>query len=346
MNDFPIPAISELFVHYAGNSHLDEELIISKAPMPLNDQLRDALSKYFRLHKEPVEFYRLDHASNLEMNPVYAAVSAIFEDADQLEEQSTALARELYQCSNHPQIKGGEFFVVHFEECIIEGEVASAVGLFKTENKESFITAHQRESAVQLEHHLGIHPGKLDKGCMIYNLESDDGFVVSVVDNTNKSVEARYWTDDFLGLKARSDAYHNTEQAVAMCQDFIRKEMPQHFEVSKPDQADMLNRSAQFFKEHERFDLNEFSNSVIGSPEVIDDFTRYKKDYEEERGMPVADGFDISPTAVKKQAKGFKSVLKLDKNFHIYIHGNRELIERGEDQLGRKYYKIYFVEEQ
>jgi len=345
MNTMPIPEISQLFVHYAGNSHLEEELIISKEPVPLHDDLRAVLSTYFRLHKEPVEFFRLDHESNLDMNPAYAAVSAVFENPELLGEKSAELAQHLYQCSNHPQIKGGEFYVVYFDECVVEGETTQAVGLFKTENKESYLAVRQRESVFQLDHHLGINPGKLDKGCIVYNLEGDDGFVVSVVDNTNKNAEARYWTDDFLGLKARSDAYHYTEQAVAMCQDFIRKEMPQNFEVSKPDQADMLNRSAQFFKEHERFDLNEFSNSVIGSPEVIDDFTRYKKDYEEERGMPVADGFDISPTAVKKQAKGFKSVLKLDKNFHIYIHGNRELIERGEDQFGRKFYKIYFEEE-
>jgi hypothetical protein len=30
----------------------------------------------------------------------------------------------------------------------------------------------------------------------------------------------------------------------------------------------------------------------------------------------------------------------------VYIHGNRELIERGEDQDGRKYYKLYYNEEQ
>jgi hypothetical protein len=49
--------------------------------------------------------------------------------------------------------------------------------------------------------------------------------------------------------------------------------------------------------------------------------------------------------AVKKQERIFKSVLKLDKNFHIYIHGDRELIEQGMDADGRKFYKIYFEEE-
>ena len=39
-------------------------------------------------------------------------------------------------------------------------------------------------------------------------------------------------------------------------------------------------------------------------------------------------------------------MLKLDKNFHIYIHGDKDLIEKGYDQTtGKKYYKIYYDEE-
>jgi hypothetical protein len=42
----------------------------------------------------------------------------------------------------------------------------------------------------------------------------------------------------------------------------------------------------------------------------------------------------------------FKSVLKLDKNFHIYVHGNRQLIERGyDDEKGMNYYKVFFNNE-
>lgn len=31
-------------------------------------------------------------------------------------------------------------------------------------------------------------------------------------------------------------------------------------------------------------------------------------------------------------------------NFHIYVHGNRQLIEQGADEKG-KYYKVYYQEE-
>ena len=55
--------------------------------------------------------------------------------------------------------------------------------------------------------------------------------------------------------------------------------------------------------------------------------------------------FGISDSAVKKQARSYKSVIKLDRNFHIYVHGNRNLLEQGEDEKG-KFYKVYYEEEE
>jgi hypothetical protein len=79
-------------------------------------------------------------------------------------------------------------------------------------------------------------------------------------------------------------------------------------------------------------------------PDVIQSFTQYKSDYQKESGLDIADNFTISDSAVKKQARIYKNVIKLDKNFHIYIHGNRDMIEQGNDEKG-KYYKIYYKEE-
>jgi len=41
-----------------------------------------------------------------------------------------------------------------------------------------------------------------------------------------------------------------------------------------------------------------------------------------------------------------RSVVKLDKNFHIYIHSKHENVERGFDnEKGLKYYKLFYVNE-
>ena len=52
---------------------------------------------------------------------------------------------------------------------------------------------------------------KLDKGCLIFNKDRENGYVVAVVDNTNKGVEAQYWIDDFLHVRQRKDEYANTQ---------------------------------------------------------------------------------------------------------------------------------------
>ena len=73
----------------------------------------------------------------------------------------------------------------------------------------------------------------------------------------------------------------------------------------------------------------------------------YKENYEKSREFETPENFDIHLAAVKKQAKSFKSILKLDKNFHIYIHGDKQLIEKGFDEgKSMNYYKVYFREEQ
>lgn len=36
-----------------------------------------------------------------------------------------------------------------------------------------------------------------------------------------------------------------------------------------------------------------------------------------------------------------KLVIKLDRNFHVYIHGKRDKIEEGEDKKG-KFIKLYY----
>ena len=78
---------------------------------------------------------------------------------------------------------------------------------------------------------------------------------------------------------------------------------------------------------------------------MIELFQDYDSKYREENDVELINSFKISPQAVKKQMRVFKKVLKLDNNFHIYIHGNRELIEQGVEEDGRKFYKIYFQQE-
>ena len=107
-----------------------------------------------------------------------------------------------------------------------------------------------------------------------------------------------------------------------------------------------INKSKKFFKEADNFEMEDFTEKVIEDKDMIDSFNGYKKVYESENEMQISNEFDISRSAVKKQSRVMKSVIKLDKNFHIYVHGNREYIVKGFDEkTGMQYYQVFFKEE-
>ena len=92
--------------------------------------------------------------------------------------------------------------------------------------------------------------------------------------------------------------------------------------------------------------MGEFAEEVLQQPEVVESFNNYRNQYAEKHEVDLNDQFDISNNAVKKQARFFKSVIKLDKNFHVYVHGNRDFIDRGYDEVrGMYYYQLFFNEE-
>ncbi len=338
-------SIDKMAVHMVGNKSADDVLGLSRNLLVAEGGIRELLSNYFCSSFKFEEYFSLYHESDLRYNEVYGFVSDIFEDDGRLMEESANLARHLYEKSCHPNIKAGEFYVVLFRGFAYGEEEINAVGLFKSENKDTFLKVYpNNEDNFNIESEKGININKLDKGCLIFNIDKSNGYVVAVVDNTNKGEDAKYWIEDFLHVRPRRDEYYNTHNVLALCKNFVTKELPQQFEVQKADQADLLNRSVQFFKEKDSFDMEEFANEVFAQPEVIDSFNRYKQDYEQDRNLEIADSFTISESAVKKQARAFKSVIKLDRNFHIYVHGNRELIEQGEDEKG-KFYKVYYQEE-
>lgn len=344
MIEFEYTKIKEASIHRVGNKSNEEGCIFSKKNLFLNEALEQTLSKYFLSPFKMDEYYHFVHDTSLNLNEVYTFASAIFEDPSRLLDQSVNLAKHLYENSEHPNIKSGDFYTVYFHECSVDGEVVDAIGLFKSENKDTFLRIIPEDGVFTIESEQGINIKKLDKGCLIFNTEKEQGYIVAVVDNTNKNSEAQYWVDDFLHVSFRQDDYHYTQNIMALTKNFVMNELPEQFSVTKAEQASILNDSVKFFKEKDNFTIEEFNEEVIQQPEIVESFQQYRTHFQQENDIRMPDSFDISESAVKKQTRNFKSVIKLDKNFHIYIHGNENLMEQGEDEKG-KFYKIYFKEE-
>lgn len=343
-------SLAQLSIHRVGNKLQDEFYVLSENSLPVEDEfLANLLMQYYLKPFEKVnEVYRFIHSSDVNLNELFHFSSEVFNDKGKFHEASQNITKYLYDLTNHPKIKSGELYVAYFNNVQIEGELLDAIGIFKSETKETYLKVYPEDSGFNLGYEQdGINIQKLDKGCLIFNTEKEEGYKVLVVDQTNKAGEAVYWKDEFLQLKIRNDSFNQTNNTLSVYKNFVTNKLDENFEMNKADKIDLLNRSMKYFKEKESFELDEFANEVIGNPEAIESFKSFKQNYEKEFDTEIGDSFDISSPAVKKQAKVFKSVLKLDKNFHIYIHGNKELIEKGfDDDKSMNYYKVYFKEEE
>jgi len=334
--------IDNVITHYIGSKAEDEGTRTSDSELEADDNTLDVLKQYFLNPFKPEEYFHLDKDETM-----YSHINEIFKDKEKFVEKSVSISNYLYQESEHPKIKAGELYIVYFSNGIIDGEVVDTIGIFKSESKDTFLRVKSFSGGFDIVPETGVNVNKLDKGCLIFNTEADQGYLVSIVDSSGKGADAQYWRNSFLHLKPRRDDYYKTRSYLDMCKSFVVEQAPKEFEVTKADQADFLNKSANFFKSNQEFDLQSFTQEVIPQPEIAESFKEYKKQYETEKDVKLEEEFSISLPAVKKQAKIFKNVIKLDKNFHIYVHGNREFIVKGFDEAtGMHYYQLYFKEEE
>ncbi|TSJ39131.1 nucleoid-associated protein [Mucilaginibacter corticis] len=345
-------SLNTISVHHVGNQALSEMYALSGHPLVLKDELIASLLKQYFLSpfSKAVEVYHLMHSSgDLALNEIHHFASQMFEDKERFHEASEQIAKHLYKVANHPNIKSGELYVAYFKDVQIEGNLLDAIGIFKSENKETYLKVYPEKGGFAIDYEENaININKLDKGCLIFNIEKENGYKVVVIDNSNRGQDtAVYWKDDFLQLKIRNDSYNQTSNALGIYKNFVTNKIDEEFDMNKTDKIDLLNRSMKYFKEKETFDMDEFADEVIGNPKAIESFKTFKSQYEDEFDTRIGDTFEISDNAVKKQARVYKSVLKLDKNFHIYIHGDNKLIEKGfDDEKAMNYYKVFFKEEQ
>ncbi len=345
MNNSINTNIESIVLHKVGNKHHEEPIVFSDTALEVDDELNEVLSIYFQSHFKSDEQYRFFHDSELELNETYHYVSAIFNNPESIIDQSKNLAKHLYNHSIHPNINGGEFYVVYFKDNFAGVNANEAIGLFKTENKDIFLETDYHSDHFEISTREGININKLDKGCIIYNNSKTEGYILSIVDNINKEKEARYWRDDFLGVVTLKNDFQQTNQFMGITKQFLTKQLPEEYEVNKTDQIELMNKTMDFFKNNETFEKEKFENEVFHDKALIESFKVFDNSYKEKNEIDISDNFDISTQAVKKQSRVYKSVLKLDKNFHIYIHGDKDLIEQGIDENGKKFYKIYYENE-
>jgi len=334
-------------IHKIGGGEEDKVIFSPENFFPENEVLKKSLQNYFlSIFKEP-EFFRFrEVGGSMELNPVFHLSSGVFETPENFYDTTKTLVNHLQAKSSHHLIKGGEVICFYLKDVIVEDEAADAFGLIKLEEHESFLKIIQDDNGrFQPIIDSGFQLSKPDKAYIVFNTERDLGFKILQINHVAKSKEAVYWTESFLAIEPRNDHYFQTKNYLQLTHDFIKERYNKGSEQDKSLKSEALNNTKSYFKLAGSFDELTFTEQVFKDENVISSFQNYKQAYEEQTRIEFSDHFEISSQAVKKQSRFFKSVLKLDKNFHIYIHGNREMIDKGIDENGRKYYILYYNEE-
>ncbi|WP_336834393.1 nucleoid-associated protein [Sphingobacterium siyangense] len=339
--------IESVAVHRVGNKAQDEFYILSDQSLDLDDEMQAYLMRFFidPFHKS-MRVFRLSHInSSLDLNEVYYYACRIFDGRYEFLEASKILAQRLYEISNYPKIKAGEFYTVKLSNVLFEGEEREALALFKIDNKESYLDANPENGTYKLKIANGVGVGKIDKAVIILNCEAEHGYKVILAENT-RSFDAIFWRDEFLQVEPRNDANLQTTVTMNTFRSFVTEKLDERFELEKVDKIDLLNKGMAYFKDHESFNEEEFSETVLQNADTIAMYRDFSQAMAEDRGIEMPKSFQICGSVLKKNKSAFKNVIKLDKNAQIHLTGKRDFIEKGfDEEKGMNYYKVYFENE-
>ncbi len=349
MLDFSAAQLQRFTATWVGNKNRFEGVVIPKQTLvPLHDVAEEMLlATFLKPFEKTEEFFYFHHEEDVSNHPVYQSCMSIFQNPESLSEEAAKLAQQLYEHCENPKVQGGEFFMAYFEELQLQGEPVSAIGLWKVQSKEPYLKTERTAESFTLNVLEGISIGKPEVAALIFNLDEAEGYRICAIDTVSKKDERSFWKDEFMRLRPIEDNYFNTRHYISLSSEFITQKAPFKFGLDRTDTIDLLNRSGDYFKDNEHFELNDFTENLFPETEQQEAFREFRDQYAKAYAVPLEDKFDISNQAVKKEFKVFKSVLKLDKNFHIYVHGRRDLIERGfDEEKGKKYYKVFFENEE
>lgn len=148
--------IESICLHKVGNKIADEGVKLSKKHLIVQDNIKNILLKYFINSFHFNELFTFYHDYDLSLNEVYYYCSKIFATKECMHEQSINLAKHLYNNSTHPKIKMGEFYVVYFKDCVIDEQFVDAIGLFKSENKDTFLKIYPKDDDFEIESETGM----------------------------------------------------------------------------------------------------------------------------------------------------------------------------------------------
>ena len=334
MLDVSESKLAQYVFHYVSDS-----LVFGEEAFSQPEVMLEAAFTQLAFHKIDLEQqYEFFHETDIGLNEVYTYAKSIFDQESSFLEQSKNIAKHLQSSSQHPNIKSGELFIGLFDQCVMSTEVKKVLAIVKIDEKEMFLDVKNDQNHLTVSGIDGINVKKLNNMAVIVDMGSDEPPAVFI--KTKKKEDVVYWQERFLKIKVADEHYHKTNLALTEVKKYILKE--ENF--SNTEKLGLLNKTLDYFRNEEEFQVNDYIDSVFQKVEAVqkDVIVNTVKPYETV----------ISESAIEKAEKTYKRKIKLDSNIEIQVNVRDieqvdELIEVGFDETtNRKFYKIYFQEEE
>ncbi|RUL50794.1 nucleoid-associated protein [Lysinibacillus antri] len=319
--------------------HVSDQLVLGEEAFTQPEVMLEAAFTQLAFHKiEWDQQYEFFHESNLGLNEIYTYVKSIFDSESNFLEQSKHIATHLHSASQHPNIKAGELFIGLFENCLLNNAPKKVLAIVKIDEKEIFLDVKNDQNKMIVNGIDGINVKKLNNMAVIVDMGQDEPPAVFI--KTKRKEDVIYWQERFLKIRVADEHYHKTNLALTEVKKYILKEET----FSNTEKLGYLNKTLDYFRTEEEFQVNEYIDSVFNQADSVqkDIIVNTVKPYETV----------ISESAIEKVEKTYKRKIKLDSNIEIQVNVRDieqvdELIEVGFDEAtNRKFYKIYFQEEE
>jgi hypothetical protein len=342
--------IESISIHRVGNKNKGELAFLSEESTRLNDETTGILKEYFfkPFREKEENYFKLANEVDVEFNEIYKIVSEMFDNPSSSHLNSKKIATHLFEQSNHPHIKSGEVYVAYLSGLVLDNNKVDAIGIFKSELKHDFLQFAEKNSNLDIIIQQGININKLDKGCLIFNTEKEEGYKVLSVDSNR--YDAKYWLENFLGVEPLSDDNFKTKNYLKFCQNFAKDVvLPAE---DKQQEVLFMNRAVNHFAKNDEFEESSFLTDVMENPELIPEFKHYKVEKGPKYSIEDVSNFDIANKAVSDARKKIKNVISLDTNIQIKMdfinpESAEKFVEKGWDEERQMYYYlVYFNKEQ
>lgn len=260
MIDVSSAKVKKLIVHRIGNKLRDEGFTLSKKETERTPTLDELLSKNYLApvvrQGEPYDFH---HESDLALNTVHHFARMIFEDRETFEINSQSIAKHLYSASTHPNIGGGEFIAILFDDIRAENDTKQALGLFRIEGKNDYLDVEDENGSIRIIERIGISLDKIQKGAIALS----GGRKVYVIDSLGQ--KTKYWLESFLKAVPSETPKARAKAAGAFLKAVSNKVISptDALEFSQRLQATLAESESLSFRE-----IKDISNSYLDPKEI------------------------------------------------------------------------------